>query len=90
MGQGDLVNYNFLCSATVNRFGGGNFGLKNLKELKVTSSFLGLEEDIRKCGGEQSQVDCITDYLMKEIVGTCKCVPLHIKDFNLPGNNVII
>ena len=82
--------YNFHDSAPVIRYGGGNFGLKNLKEIKVTSSFLGLEEDIRKCGGEQTKVDCNTEYLMKEIVETCKCVPLHIKDFNLPGNNVII
>ena len=84
------MNYNFLCSAPVTRFGGGNFGLKNLKELKVTSSFLGLEEDIRKCGGKQTKVECSTDYFMKEIVETCKCVPLHIKEFKLPGNNVII
>ena len=84
------MNYNLLCSAPVTRFGAGNFGLKNLKELKVTSSFLGLAEDTRKCGGRQTKVDCNTDFLMKEIVGTCKCVPLHRKDFNLPGNNVNI
>ena len=71
------------------RFGGGNYALKNLKELKVTSSFLGLGEDIRKCGGRQTREDCNKDILMKEIVETCKCVPLNIKDFNLPGNNVV-
>ena len=78
----------FLFSAPVTRYGGGNFALKNLKEMKVTSSFLGLEEDIRKCGGRQTKVECINDYLMKESVGTCNCFPLNIKDFSQPGNNV--
>ena len=80
--------YNFHYSAPVIRYGGGNFGLKNLKEIKVTSSFLGLEKVIRKCGGGQRTEECDEDFLMKEIVGSCNCVPLNLKDFNQPENKV--
>ena len=72
------------------RFGGGNYALKNLKELKVTPSFLDLAEGTKNCGGRQTKVDCITELSMKKIVRTCKCVPLNIKDFNQPRNNVNI
>ena len=84
------LNYIFLCAAPVKRYGGGHFALENLKEMKVTKSFLGLDEDIRKCGGKKTTVECNEDLLMKEIVGTCNCVPLNIKDFNQPENNVNI
>ena len=70
------------------QYGGGNFALKNMKEIKVTSSFLREAEDIRRCGGGQTLVECSQEFLMKKIIGTCQCVPLNIKDFNQVGNNV--
>ena len=80
----------FLCLAPVMMYGGGNFALKNLKEIKVTSSFLREAEDIRKCQGRQTLVECSEEFLMKNIIATCKCVPLNIKDFNQARNNVNI
>ena len=75
-------------SAPVKRYGGGSFALKNLKEMTVTTSFLSLEEDVRKCEEGQTKAECYMEFFMKDIVRTCKCVPLNLKDFTEPGNNV--
>ena len=85
------IELHFLCLAPVMQYGGGNFALKNLKEIKVTSSFLGEAEDIRKCEGSQTFVECseeVHKVFLKKIIGTCQCVPLNIKDFNQAGSNV--
>ena len=59
--------------------GEGEYNINNIKELKVTESFLGLDEEDRKCQNEDTLQDCTTKLYLDTIMGECGCVPLNIK-----------
>ena len=40
--------------------GEGEYNLDNLKEIKITDSYLGLDQDVRKCQNEESLFSCTT------------------------------
>ena len=51
-----------------------------MKEIKVTESYLTLDEKIRKCQDKEHQDDCRTKHYIASVLQNCGCLPLRIAD----------
>ena len=49
-----------------------------MKEIKVTESFLGLDNDIKQCQTKDSYLDCTSKHYMERVTQDCGCVPLSL------------
>ena len=58
--------------------GQGEFNLDALKELKVTDSFLGMDENVRKCQYLEPLNNCTTRELIGKMIKECDCLPFNI------------
>ena len=59
--------------------GEGEYNINVLKEIKVTDSFLGLDEDVRECQNKEPFFNCTTKRYIDSILGECGCLPLNIR-----------
>ena len=59
--------------------GDGQYNLNILKEIDVTDSFLGLEQDVRNCQNVETDDDCTTRHLIDNMRKNCGCLPLYMK-----------
>ena len=62
--------------------GEGEYNLNVLKEIKVTDSYLGLDQRERGCQNEEPPDTCTTRKYHKTILGKCGCLPVNIRLFN--------
>ena len=58
--------------------GEGEYNMNVLKEIKVTYSFLGLDEDTKGCQNEETLHNCTTRLYIDSILKECGCLPLNI------------
>ena len=58
--------------------GQGQYNLNNLRNIEVTKSFLGLDEDVKKCQNKESYDNCTTNYYHDNIRKKCGCLQLTI------------
>ena len=67
-------------------FGEGEYNLDVLKEIRVTESFLRLDQDVIKCQNEESQDSCRTRQYIDTLKNECGCLPynLHSYDEEVP------
>ena len=63
----------------VTLIGEGKFNLNDVKEIKVTESYLGLSQDVRGCQNEETMEDCSTRYYRETILQQCGCLPYSIR-----------
>ena len=62
-------------------FGEGNYAITDIKQVKVTEDFLGLDDATRGCHSNSELENCdIKTYLEKSKVN-CGCIPANIKRF---------
>ena len=59
--------------------GPGEYNLNGLKEIKAKDSFLGLREEIRGCGIEDSILSCRTNLYIDSLLKKCKCLPITLR-----------
>ena len=52
--------------------------MKMFMDVSVTDSFLGLDEDIRKCQRKDKFEKCVLTNSVDNMLKECGCVPLHI------------
>ena len=50
-----------------------------LKEIKVTNSYLGLDQDVRGCQNDEPLFNCTTRHLIENMVKQCHCLPFNLK-----------
>ena len=55
------------------------YNLNAVKEIKVTESFLGLEEHVKNCQTEEAIEDCKSKHYIDNLLQQCKCIPLSIR-----------
>ena len=63
----------------VRLFGEGQYNLHSMKEVSVTESFLGLNQDSRQCQNIETLDTCNTRNYFKNLRQECGCLPLSIK-----------
>ena len=63
--------------------GEGDYNLNALKEIKITDSYLGLNQNIRRCQNEEPLYNCTTKHLIDDFIKKCHCLPFNINLFNM-------
>ena len=58
--------------------GDGEYVLNDIKEIDTTESFLGLDQNIRKCQNEEPRDNCTTRKYIDAVLRKCSCLPLSI------------
>ena len=60
-------------------YGEGIYNLNVLKEIKVTDSYLGLDEKFKNCQNEESIHSCTTRHYIRNFLDHCGCLPKSIR-----------
>ena len=50
-----------------------------LKEIRVTDSYIGLDQDVRGCQNEEPKDNCTTRQYLDTLLGKCGCLPINIR-----------
>ena len=66
----------------VKLIGEGEYNMNTMKEIKVTDSYLGLDQDLKKCQNEEPYFNCTTRHYHDAVLKQCGCLPLHIARSN--------
>ena len=66
----------------VKLIGEGEYNLNALKEIKVTDSYLGLDQDVRQCQDDEPLNNCTTRQYLDNMLGKCGCLPFNIGFFH--------
>ena len=53
-----------------------------LKEIRVTESYLGLDQDVRDCQHEEPYDNCTTRHYLHALLEECGCLPLTVRSSN--------
>ena len=67
--------------------GDGEYNLDNLKEIKGTDSYLGLDLDTRDCQNDKPFYNCTTQHYMEGLLRQCGCLPLNLRFSAEVGND---
>ena len=62
--------------------GEGQYNLDDLKEINVTESYLGMDQDVKACQNKEPFYNCTTRKYINEILMKCGCLPLNIRHSN--------
>ena len=59
-------------------FGSGQYNLNALKEIRVTDSYRGLDQDIKGCQDEEPILNCKTRHYIDSMLKQCGCLPFRM------------
>ena len=63
-------------------YGGGNYELSAVKEIKVTNDFLSLNNNKKNCQTEESLEECTTKNGLQDIIDKCGCIHYKLANFS--------
>ena len=63
----------------VTLYGEGQYNLLSLKEISVTDSFMGLDQNTRNCQNIETYDDCKTRLYLDHLRQKCGCLPLTLR-----------
>ena len=69
-----------IIAEAVELIGEGEYNLNSLKEITVTESYLGLDQDVRKCQNDEPLNNCTTRQYLDTFLGKCGCLPFNIRN----------
>ena len=76
-----IIYHHFYSQEPVKLVGGGKFNLNSVREIKVTESYLGLDQSVKACKDEEEpQHDCTTTLYTDASLNNCGCLPLSIRN----------
>ena len=61
--------------------GEGKYGLSDIKDIEVTSQFLGLGDTVTLCQTEEYRVDCLSRVYREKVLSQCKCSPFEMRSY---------
>ena len=61
-------------------YGEGHYALGNVKEIKVTSSYLNMDRAVTGCQNVESLVHCNNRKFRDQLQSTCNCFPPNLRD----------
>ena len=59
--------------------GEGEYNINDMKEIRGSKSFLGLDQHVRECQNEEPFFTCTTRQYFDTILERCGCVPFNIR-----------
>ena len=63
----------------VSLIGEGEYNLNVLKEIEAKDSYLGLDQDVRKCQNNEPLLNCTTRKYLEDVMEKCKCQASHLR-----------
>ena len=57
---------------------GKEYNLNNVKQVKVTDDFLGLEKEVIQCQNHETYEDCRTKHYIDSLLENCQCLPFSV------------
>ena len=63
----------------VQLIGEGEYNLNILNEIKITESYMGLDQNFRKCQNKESFDSCTTKEYHDSVLDHCGCLPFNIR-----------
>ena len=63
----------------VKLIGEGEYNLNVLEEIRVTDSYLGLDQNVRQCQNDEPLNSCTTRQYLDTFLGECGCLPLTVR-----------
>ena len=57
--------------------GEGEYNLNILTEIKITDSYLGLDQETRECQNEEPFYNCTTRTYLENVLRECGCLPAN-------------
>ena len=63
-----LVTTGWLVVAPIELYGGGQYEVSSVKEVLATRSFLGMEQEVRRCQEEEATETCHTRYYLHNLL----------------------
>ena len=55
--------------------------MNDLKEIRVTESYLGFDQEDRGCQNDEPMYNCTTRHYLETLLKECECLPLNIRLF---------
>ena len=71
-------------TAPIEMYGGGNYKLSAVKEIKGTDIFLNMNEDKKGCQNKETLEECTSRKGLKKILDQCGCIPYKLANFSDP------
>ena len=62
--------------------GEGEYNVNVLKEIKVSESYLGMDQGVTECQNEESFYNCTTRKFKDTLLEKCGCLPINIRISN--------
>ena len=69
----------FILIEPLKLIGEGEYNINALKEIATTTSYLGLDKDIKKCQSIESFDSCTTRHYINSLLKQCGCLPLNLR-----------
>ncbi len=63
--------------------GEGQYNFNSIKQIDVTESFLGIDQEFTKCQNKEPLDDCMTNNYFIEVKKKCKCLPYAISQLDM-------
>ena len=63
-------------------YGGGNYKLSAVKEIKGTDIFLNMNDEKKGCQNKETLEECTSKQGLKKILDQCGCIPYKLADFS--------
>ena len=70
--------FNILILVPLRLEGEGQYNINELKEIKVTESYLGLKQDVKGCQNYESIQNCSTRTYIDTLLKECGCLPFSV------------
>ena len=67
-------------------YGGGHYGLRDIKDVEVSDEFAGLGEKVSHCQREEFREDCLSRKYRDRVLSQCNCSPFYLRSYY--GNQV--
>ena len=63
--------------------------MNSLKEIRVTDSYLGLNQGVRECQDKEPLYNCTTRIFIDTISDNCGCLPFSIRESHKVMHNLV-
>ena len=63
-------------------YGGGNYKLSAVKEIKGTDLFLNMNDDKKGCQNKETLEECTSKLAINKIIDQCGCIPYKLANFS--------
>ena len=77
-----MFDFIFIVLAPFFGYGGGNYRLTAVREIKVTEEFMGLDIKTKNCQNVTNLHDCQQEKYIENLTFKCQCLPYNLRNYS--------